>query len=142
MSTPFTSTSSGDPVAVERELEQARGLQLVREAKRAYVHLDALAAAPVGTRPVGRTQREIAKSIQLEAKTLGGQCLPDVEVDRLGVHARRQGPASPLELSGDATVEAEHRDQCREQQQQDDDNCAALQLAADSGRELAARHVR
>ena len=122
MSTPFASTSAAIRSPSNASLSSARRLQLVREAKRAHVHLDALAAAPVGARAIGRAQREIAESIELLRKTLGGQRLPDVELDRLGVHARRQRPAPPLELRGDATVEAEHRDQCREQQQQDDDD--------------------
>ena len=73
-----------DPVAVERKLERACRLQFVREAKSAHVHLDALAASPVGSRAIGRAHREIAQTIELRMRS----------ARRTGSARRRDRPAA------------------------------------------------
>jgi hypothetical protein len=57
--------------------------------------------------------------------------LPDIELERLRVDARGQGPAPALELLRDAPVEDRHQHDHGEQAEQRQDGEAALQLAAE-----------
>ena len=116
-------------VAVEADPELLCRLLLVREAELAHVDVDGLALAAERARPVDRRLRDVAEPRQFLGEPGRGQVLADVQLERLGVDARRQGPAPSLELLRDAPVEHRHQHDRRQQRQQRDDGEAALQLA-------------
>ena len=112
--------------------EGLRGARLIGKAYWAQHHIDVLAGhaiSPGMIRPVGAA---VVQALQLVLELRQGQLQACVQLERRGVHLRRQRPAAPLELRHHEAIEVPRIQECGENRPAEDEEQRALQRRSSS----------
>ena len=102
---PLPSSRRGERLGSGSDAEQLRGARLVGEARRPQRHVSCVAAEAIGARVVGLVGAPVVQALQLVLELRRRQRQPRVQLQRRGIHLRRQRPAPPLELVRDQAIE-------------------------------------